>query len=116
MKNMNNKKFIESICDLQSKEKKEAIDQLHRLILDYGSETPDNLEAVNNITYIVNKYICGVGTQSGILASDILNSLEETSIPPEIKNKFPNLKKNEWEGILRYCTLVLCALEENKTI
>ena len=84
---------------------------LHKLLLDFGSSTPDNLEAVRNIAYVTDGNTYGVGTESGILASAILNKLEETGIPPELKSDFPHMSIEAWEGTLRYCTLVLCALE-----
>jgi len=109
---MNNKKFLDSIFELTTKEPNAGRERLQNLILDYGSHTPDNIEAIQNITCLVKETTSGIGTNSGILASDIINTLEESHIPAAIKLRYPELEQKEWEGVLRFCTLILCACEQ----
>ena len=107
---MSNKQFLDCIIKLTSKGSQTTIEDLRHLI----PETPDNLEAIKHLSVQEDDNAIGVGTHSGILASSIINTLEESPIPTEVKSRYPQLSEREWQGILRYCTLVLCALERTK--
>ena len=112
---MKNKLFLDSIVGLAKQDPATSDEALRHIILQYGSETPDNIEAVQHLSYLWNEDTSGVGTMSGILAANIINLLEESPVPTEIKSQYPELKDKEWESILRFCTLVLCALENTKS-
>jgi len=107
---MNNKQFLESISKLTTKGTQTSIEDLRQLI----PETPDNLEALKHLSIQEDNNSVGVGTRSGVLASNVINTLEETPIPPEIESRYPQINNNEWQSLLRFCTLVLCAIERNK--
>ncbi len=84
--------------------------QLKQLITDYGSETPDNLEAGKHLEFVERNQYRGVGSHNHLL-SDVLNTLECTELPPYIKEEFPDLSQKEWESLLRMATLIASAME-----
>ena len=108
---MKNKIFLDSIIGLAEQAPIASTEMLRDAILQYGSETPDNIEAVKHLAIQEDDFAKGVGTTGGILASRVINMLEESSIPTEVKAQYPELSKKEWEAVLRYCTLVISALE-----
>ena len=108
---MKNKIFIDSIIGLTEQDPDTANEALRHAILRYGSETPDNREAVQHLAIQADDFGKGVGTTGGILASRVINILEESPIPVGVKAKYPELSEKQWEAVLRYCTLVLSALE-----
>jgi len=49
---------------------------LRHAILRYGSDTPDNIEAIQHLAIQEGDFGKGVGTTSGLLASSIVNRKE----------------------------------------
>jgi len=107
---MNKKKFLEVIGEQIQEGSGASVDIILRQIPD----TSDNQEAVKNLSIQEDDNVVGVGSNSGVLASSLINSLEDLPVPAAIKLRYPHLHEKEWASLLRYCTLVLCALEEDK--
>ena len=110
-----NKLFLDSIIGLSKQDSDASTVALRHLILQHGSETPDNIDAVQHLAIQEDDFGKGVGTIGGLLASNVINILEESPIPAGVKAQYPALSEKEWQAVLRYCTLVLIALEERKT-
>lgn len=107
---MNNRQFLDCIFELTTKSPYATLEDLRHLI----PETPDNLEAIKHLSIQADENSVGVSTHDGILASSIINTLEDAPIPAEIKSRYPRLNEKEWQSVLRFCTLVLSALEGQK--
>jgi len=88
---------------------------LRSAIIDFASETPDNLNCLNHIE------VAAVDSTSpsikiidkSIRLSDIAHALEDAALPPSLKTALPNLTQKEWEAFARITTLIYASLETN---
>ncbi len=94
-------------------------EQFRTAILDYGSETPDNLDSIEKVE--IGKVKVDKRVYSGlkikgknILLSEIMHEIEAMSMPSEIKEQFTKLTEEEWKAATRIMTLILSSLEEEK--
>lgn len=93
--------------------------KLLRAYLDYGSETPDNLEAMSHIEFgwarnrpHGPKNICGLKIkQTNTTVSEILWNCETDEVVEVIRKERPDLTKEQIAAALRVATLTLSALE-----
>ncbi len=88
-------------------------------LLDYASETPDNVASIEKIE--VGKVKIDKTMHSGlkvkgknILLSEIMYEIEAMPMPPEIKEQFSKLTEEEWKAATRIMYLVLSSLEDEK--
>jgi len=108
---MNKKNFLEKITELLEKGTSTSVEDLFTQVPD----TPDNLDAIKYLSIQESDHATGVGVSDGVLASSLINTLEDAPMPAVIKLRYPRLNEKEWASALRYCTLVLCALEGDKS-
>jgi hypothetical protein len=85
--------------------------------LDFGSETPDNVNCSRHIEY-------GVISEQGrpqalglkirgknIGLAGLANLLENIELPEDIAKELPSLTKEEWDAFTRMVTMILLALQ-----
>lgn len=73
-----------------------------------GSETPDNLEAVEQFNLIKNGDRVGIGVRGGqCLLTDIAWSMEDIELPSIIAERFPDLTEQDWEAYQRFITVLI---------
>lgn len=90
---------------------------LRRALVDFGSETPDNVSCVQQISvskaparYRKGK-IRGLALRRRWLISEILNYAEGSRIPKAVRNRFRGITQQEWNAVQRLTTLVFTAFE-----
>jgi len=118
------KKFLDKLFSLGEKwvthhKYKKQTHQLRKAFLDYGSETPDNLETSQYIYYGKCKQKFGSSPVQGLmleshgeLISHILHqAFGESEVPQKVLEVYPKLTKEEWNQILRIANMVLMAFE-----
>lgn len=90
---------------------------LMRAFLDFGSETPDNINCSMHIEY---GNILGSGKspcvglkirQKNIGFADLANVLENVDLPEDVAKEFPSLTKEEWDAFTRMVTMIMLALQ-----
>ncbi|QHT65547.1 hypothetical protein GXP67_02130 [Rhodocytophaga rosea] len=93
-------------------------EQFRTALLDFASETPDNLASVDNIE--IGKIRVNGRLESGlkikgkkIMLSELMHSIEEMDLPEEIKAEYPKLTQEEWAAATRIMTLILSSLEDD---
>lgn len=94
-------------------------EQFKIALLDYASETPDNVASIEKIEIgkveVDKRLYSGLKIKGkNILLSEIMHGIENMSMPADIKEQFPNLTQQEWEAATRIIYLVLSSLEEKK--
>jgi hypothetical protein len=84
---------------------------LRRALLDFGSETPDNLNCAGRVE------IGPVGSKIGpkitgrdVLLRDIAYDLESEPLPEALKDIFPNISEQDWDAFTRMTTLIYILL------
>lgn len=94
--------------------------QLRPLLLEFASETDDNVRCLEYIEYGKSPnpqaHFQSAGFKlkdKNIFLSDIMNALEDLETPPEsVKNALPALTAEEWEAATRLMTVLLLLLEK----
>lgn len=84
-----------------------------RALLDFGSETPDNLNCAEQLELDPSRSAL-VLRKHGIPISDLLNVAEDSDVPPSVREAFPLVTQAEWDAAMRLVTLILIALEPNR--
>ncbi|MDB4474608.1 DUF433 domain-containing protein [Opitutaceae bacterium] len=90
-----------------------------RALLDHGSETPDNLDAIQRIDVGSleedrQAHLRGFRiAKTGDAVTNILNHLEGASMPEEVKESFPELTQEDYDAAIRVTVLCLTAFEAN---
>jgi hypothetical protein len=120
---MKNNKFAQTLykmwsTDSQRDKKRES--ELMKSFLDFGSDTEDNLQCVENIEYGPckdrtegPKSVTGLKIKgSNILVSDLVSFLEDDRIYDYLSEEFENLNRDQIESALRMATMVLISLEK----
>jgi len=94
-------------------------DQLMKAFLEFGSETPDNVNCYNHIEYGLthdwrSRAVWGLKLKGkNLLLSEVMNVVENLKLPNEVSKEFPELTNSEWEAITRMVTMLLIALERS---
>lgn len=119
---MDNKKdfinFLFGLTELKNGDAELLTESFRKMIVIYGSDTPDNLKSSellsikNNIgigdTYNALK-ICL--RRLDISVVDIMYEMEGSEIPDSIKEKYPELSHEEWTAVFRIVVLLLGLFE-----
>lgn len=116
--------FRENLCQIASvrllpTDLEKLSDDLMRSFLDFGFETPDNLNCYDHIEvgWIHDRQfgprsVYGLKLRDEtVLVSDIIHLIEDMDLPDSVKDYYPELTENQWSAILRMATMVLLALE-----
>jgi hypothetical protein len=93
-------------------------EELRRRLLDFGSETEDNLACARRVAMAADTSL-GAGPSRGGLAAtvgetgvqigDVLNVAEGCPIPAQVAENFPGLLQEDWDAMLRLATLLFAA-------
>jgi hypothetical protein len=116
-------KNLLSICS--SKELRISVisEEVMRLVLLVGSETPDNLNCYSHIEYGIvpnekdnadpqDKATYGLKIRGkDISIADIMNVIEDIDIPAEVATAFPTITEHEWNAVTRIITMILLSVE-----
>ena len=85
--------------------------KLRQALLDFGSETPDNLNCAHRVE------IGRVGAETGpkiighdVLFSDIAHALESEAMLSAIEEQFPQISEKHWDAFTRMTTLIYILL------
>src|SRR4051812_16087018 len=81
--------------------------EVRRALLDFGSETDDNVDATSRVE--VTRVKVGSRRESWgirltsppVRLSDVLNAAEGGPIPQEVRLSFPTISQGAWDAILR---------------
>lgn len=93
--------------------------RLRRALLEFGSETPDNLALAKGLAYRVEEDRAdGAPTKQGPtvsaglpLLSELFWPLEGEPIPSAVAEAHPDLSQERWDDACRMIELILLALE-----
>jgi len=108
--------FWQSLTAIAYKEgtPQELSSKLQQAILIFGSETPDNLDCVDQICIGEAQGTIGpILKGTGELLSDIAWSLEDMPMPSILADMHPDISKEHWGGFTRFVTLMLSALNRD---
>jgi hypothetical protein len=85
---------------------------LHQAMLDFASQTPDNVDCAERMEVGVVDASIGLKVKGRrILFSEIAHAIEGGEIPDALKNALPELTVPEWEAFARMTTLLYVMLE-----
>ncbi len=87
---------------------------LRKALLDFASETPDNVNCTERTE--VGSVGTGVGLKlqgRKLLFSEIAYAIEDGPMPDAVKNTFPNISEHDWDAFARLTTLIYVLLERN---
>lgn len=84
-----------------------------------GSETADNLNAVNRIEYgiaradgnLIEGYAGLKLTGHDILLTDVAHAIEDLPLPAEVQAYYPGLTDADWAAATRMITMLLVSLD-----
>jgi hypothetical protein len=82
-------------------------------LLDFGSETEDNLSCVERVK-IGPLQRSGAGfalRASNLSIADVIHMAEGSPIPQEVVDYFPGISQEDWDAVLRLCTLFFTMAE-----
>jgi hypothetical protein len=107
--------------EFTSKQVASINEQFRKAILDFGSETPDNIEGVTRVevgpVQADNYVYSGIKIKDKeIRLSQLMHSIESMDLPESVKADFPELTQEDWDGATRIMTLVLMSLEDEKAL
>ena len=107
------KQFLEALNEIAASQTtaQELTRKLRRALLDFGSETPDNLNCANRVEVdrVESKTgpkICG----QDALFRDIAHALEDEPLPEALKEHFPEISEKDWDAFTRMTTLIYILL------
>jgi hypothetical protein len=92
-------------------------EQLMNAFLEFGSETPDNINCYNHIEFgLTHDYrsraVSGLKLKGKeLLLSEVMNVVENLELPNKVRRELPDLTESEWDAITRMVTVILIALE-----
>ncbi len=90
--------------------------KLRRALLDFASETPDNLNCAERIEVGTLGAETGLALHGrGVLLSDIAHALENAPMPDALKGAFPDISAKDWDAFTRLTTLIYGALTQNSS-
>ena len=84
-------------------------DEFKMAFLSAGSETPDNLEAVQHFDFGIGENERGKiegfkASEKNIMISDVINALEGIDLPKQVKAFVPDLNQEDLDAALRLTT------------
>jgi hypothetical protein len=91
--------------------------QLRRALLEFGSDTADNLDAITRVEIGMFPSTAERKSEGMRLAatpvglSNVLNAAEGCPLPPQLREEFPDLSQQDWDAVLRVACLVFLSLE-----
>ena len=86
--------------------------RLRQAILDFASETPDNVNCTERIEVGGANAHFGLKVRGrDILFSEIAHALEEAGIPDTVRRAHPALTEADWDAFKRMTTLLYVLLE-----
>lgn len=106
-------RFLEALSAIVTSDRstRDLTDTLRAALLDYASETPDNLDAAGRIE------VGSVGATAGlklagksVLLSDVAHALEDRPLPEALKQSLPAMSEKDWEAFTRMTTLLYTLL------
>lgn len=109
-------RFLEALTGIAEGHTKadELTTNLRVALLQFGSETPDNLSCAGQIEVGI------VGTETGLklrdrklLFSDIAHVVEGEPMPEALKTAFPGITQVEWDAFGRMTTLIYILLSRD---
>ena len=100
-----------------------ATERIRARMLEYGSETPSNLEAAELVFVAMHEEQPGVAPQpeitvdreGKIAVSDILYYAQGVRIPDELAECLPGVTQEQWDAAMRFAVLALYALTDQKS-
>lgn len=107
------KQFLEALNGIAGSRTttQELTRKLRQALLDFGSETPDNLNCAGRVE------VAPVGLKIGpkicdrdVLFRDIAHTLEDEPLPAALKDHFPGLSEKDWDTFTRMTTLIYILL------
>ena len=111
------KRFLEALTGISEGQTgaEELTKKLREALLEFGSETPDNLSCAEQIE------VGPVGERTGLkLRSrdlpfyDIANVVEGDTMPEVLKTAFPDITQDEWDAFGRVTTLIYILLSRDR--
>ncbi len=93
--------------------RREAEQRIRQIMTDFGSETADHIACARRLTLLRNGPIIGVGLCNGPLLSDVVHAPESLPPPAGPAEEFPDLSREDWAAVLRFCTRVLSDRERD---
>lgn len=85
--------------------------QFRDAFLAFGSQTPDNILAVDHITLIAAHGASGLATKfSQHLLQDIAWEMEKLDFPKQLAERLPGFSEKEWDAYLRVTTMLFVLL------
>jgi hypothetical protein len=94
---------------------------LRQAFLDFGSETDDNVAAVDKIAVGHFKESAGRDgwglrlATSVLPLSTIINSAEGSPVPDQVRAAHPEVTQDEWDAVLRVACLAFLSFEGGST-
>ena len=91
--------------------------RLRRALLDFGSETDDNVDATSRIEvgpFAATASRTGRGMRlvgTDIALASVVNVAEGSPVPQQVRDYFPDIQQAEWDAVLRVACLVLLSFE-----
>lgn len=85
---------------------------LRAALLDFGSETPDNVNCASRIE--VGTVETGRGLKfkdKHLLLSEFAYQLEDAPMPDSVKRALPEVTEQDWDAFMRFTVLLYLALE-----
>ncbi len=109
-------RVLQNIIRISGNDFSIATNKMQKAILDYGSETPDNIACADQLEVAayqeLDRTYHGIRlSHLGVGLSTLINAAEGCPIPDQLKNQFPTISQAEWDAVLRLCTLLVTALE-----
>ena len=93
-------------------------EELRRRLLDFGSETEDNLACARRVAMAADA-LPGTGPsrgglavtvgETGVQVADVLNVAEGCPLPAQVAEYFPEFSQDDWDAVLRLATLLFSA-------
>ena len=97
---------LNEIADSQATAQ-EWTSNLRRALLDFGSETPDNLNCADRVEVGVVGLKTGPKIRSrDVLFRELAHTLEDEPMPAALKEHFPGMSEKYWDAFTRLTTLI----------
>lgn len=110
---------LAAIAECSELHQDELAAQLRTALLDFASETPDNLEAAQHVAvshagepeYAARMCL----SRSGYSLAQVLLSVDGSPVPDAVLDAFPDLNQDEWNTLIQATGLTLLAFEAEPT-
>jgi hypothetical protein len=110
---LTHKQFLDALNGIAGGQTRpeELTRKLRQALLDFGSETPDNLNCANRVE--VDRVESKTGPKisgQNALFRDIAHALEDEPLPEALKEHFPEISEKDWDAFTRMTTLIYILL------